>query len=152
MRVFIEVTENHKSERHHWRAECGESRTLRSAGARRKRSCETTSSTGYPTAQATEKARANGSVAKRAKAAPGYEQPWWKRRMRRRTVKTPTLLRNTTASCSGGEQRRRRLRLDTPYWSLSITCWQMRKTIKNWEETTSTSVTGKQSRSGLSTA
>jgi transposase len=62
------------------------------------------------------KRRETGESAKRAKATPGYERPWWKRHMRLRIVRTPPLLLSTTASCSGGEERRRPLRSDTPYW------------------------------------
>src|SRR5260370_18833768 len=109
MRTFIEGTENHKRESHHWRAECGESRTLRSAGARRKRSCKTTSSAGYPTARAIEKALANGSVAKHARGAHGCGRLWLRPRMLLPIVKSPTFLRNTIASFSGEEERKRRL-------------------------------------------
>src|SRR5215469_5365547 len=61
MRTSIEVTENHKRACPHWRAECGENRTLRSAGARRDRSCKTTSSAGYPTVRATTRVPTNVS-------------------------------------------------------------------------------------------
>src|SRR5437667_12885475 len=56
--------------------------------------------------------------------------------------------RNRRLLFSGAEERRRRLRWDIPSWSSSITCWLRRKTTRNLEATISTTMTGKQSRSG----
>src|SRR5947209_2922595 len=121
MRTFIEGTENHKRESHHWRAECGESRTLRSAGARRKRSCKTTSSAGYPTARAIEKALANGSVAKHARGAHGCGRLWLRPRMQRLIARNPTFLLNIIVSFFDEAGRRRRLPWDIACWSSFIT-------------------------------
>src|SRR6266852_3235295 len=53
-------------------------RSAPSAGARRKRSCKTTSSAGYPTARGTNKAVASGLVAQRARETLICERCWEK--------------------------------------------------------------------------